>query len=262
MGSRNFQPWNERLGARLCWLRPVRSVRQKLGSTGGPNRRCGSSTLHCDSSNSATKRQSTGELGCSLLGAAVAARYAATYPHDVKALVLFAPIVRRTPPAPAPTAQAAAPAAVITPPPPVVFPLSMWAQYRRFVEDVPRGQAQVLSEAHVQGWGAAFLASDKTSAERSPASVITPFGPVADIGAMWSGQAPYDASRLTAPTLLVRGAWDSLCTDTDAALLMSQIGSPDKTDIKIQKATHLMHLEAGRLELRREVNAFLTRQMK
>jgi pimeloyl-ACP methyl ester carboxylesterase len=191
-------------------------------------------------------------------GASVAARYAATYPQDVKALVFFAPIVSRTPAASAPGAAAAATG---TTPPPVVFPLSMLAQYRRFVEDVPRGQAQVLSEAHFQEWGAAYLASDKTSGERRPASVITPFGPVTDIGAMWSGQSLYDATKIVMPALLIRGAWDTLCTDADAASLISQIASVDKADVKIPKATHLMHLESGRLDLRREVNAFLKRQI-
>lgn len=182
-------------------------------------------------------------------GGAVAARYAGLQPQDVKALVLFAPIVARAPRA-APAGAAALPSHV---------PLTLWAQYRRFVEDVPRGQPQVLSEAHFAAWGAAFLASDPRAAERVPPSVSTPAGPLADIGAMLSGQELYDPSLVVAPTLLARGEWDSLCTDADAQRLLSALGAAVKEDAKIERATHLMHLELQRTVLHDRVNRFLER---
>ena len=166
-------------------------------------------------------------------GASLAARYAGMYPQDVKALVLFAPIVVRTPTTkPVPAA-----------PQPSHCPVTLLAQYRRFVEDVPRGEPQVLSEAHFQAWGAAYLATDPGAGGRMPPSVITPYGPIADIGALWSGQALYDPSLIRAPTLLVRGEWDSLCTDADVSHL-------------------LMHLESQRGVLHNRVNMFLERTMK
>lgn len=185
-------------------------------------------------------------------GASVAARYAAAYPQDVRALVLFAPVVTRTP--------VVSPAAAATPP--SHYPITLWAQYRRFIEDVPRGQPQALNEAHFDAWGAAYLATDPRAAERVPPSVITPFGPVADIGAMWSGQALYDPSRIVAPTLLVRGEWDSLCTDADANRLLSSVSARDKVGVKIERATHLMHLESQRTVLHDRVNTFLRRTMQ
>ena len=184
-------------------------------------------------------------------GASVAARYTGMYPQDVKALVLFAPIVMRTP--------AAIPAAAA--PQSSHYSLTLWAQYRRFVEDVPRSQPQVLSEAHFQAWGAAYLATDPGAGGRVPPSVITPFGPIADIGALWSGQALYDPSLVAAPTLLVRGEWDSMCTDADASGLLSGLGCQDKVDVKIERATHLMHLESQRGVLHNRVNMFLERTM-
>jgi pimeloyl-ACP methyl ester carboxylesterase len=191
-------------------------------------------------------------------GASTAIRYAGQYPENVKGLVVFAPVVTRTPPA-SPTSVQAAP--VTQPPsppaPPSVYPLSVLSQYRRFVEDVPKGQPQVFNEAHFLQWSSAYLATDKTSAERLPPSVITPFGPVADIMAMWSGQNLYDATLVKAPTLLIRGAWDSLCTDADASKLMGQLSNAEKSDIKIERATHLMHLESERMKLHIEVNNFL-----
>jgi pimeloyl-ACP methyl ester carboxylesterase len=182
-------------------------------------------------------------------GGAVAARYAGLHPQDVKALVLFAPIVARAP--------RAAPARETAQPP--HYPLTLWAQYRRFVEDVPRGQPQSLSEAHFEAWGAAFLASDPRAAQRVPPSVITPTGPLADIGALWSGEELYDPSLVVAPTLLARGEWDSLCTDADAQRLLSALGAAVKEDAKIERATHLMHLELQRTVLHDRVNRFLER---
>lgn len=181
-------------------------------------------------------------------GAAVAARYAGEHAADVRALVLFAPIISRP-------AGAAAPAPAATPP--SHYPLSVWAQYRRFIEDVPKGQPQVLNEGHMQAWAAAFLDSDPASATRVPPSVTTPYGPVADIGALWSGRALYDPARVLAPTLIVRGTWDSLCTDADALRLLQGLGAPVKEDVKVSRATHLMHLEQQRVELYAQVNHFL-----
>jgi pimeloyl-ACP methyl ester carboxylesterase len=207
-------------------------------------------------------RQKNGDKPVLLLGhswgASVAAMYAGKNPQDVRALLLFAPVVARTPS----VATVAATPVSVAATPPAVYPLSLWSQYRRFIDDVPRGQPQVLSEAHFQSWGTAYLSSDARSGERMSAAVLTPFGPIADIGALWSSEALYDPALVTAPTLLIRGAWDSLCTDADAAKLVSQLSSTDKTDIKVERATHLMHLESGRAELHRHVNAFLNRVSK
>ena len=187
-------------------------------------------------------------------GGAVAARFAGDFADEVAALVLFAPA--------APRVGAASQHPAAAPSLPSHQPLSAWAQYRRFVEDVPRGHAQVLSEAHMQRWAEAFLASDPTSATRSPPSVMTPCGPMADIAALWTGRAWYDPARIVAPTLLVRGEWDSVCDDDDAALLMSQVRSTLRRDVKIARATHLMHLEQQRGELHAEVNRFLLQALR
>ncbi len=181
-------------------------------------------------------------------GGGVAAAYASLHPQDVRALVLFGPIVPRKP---------ASPSSTPTAPVASHYPVSLWAQYRRFVEDVPRGQPQVLSEAHFQAWGDAYLATDPTSATRSPPSVWTPAGPGADVQAWWSGDWMYDPAGVEAPTLLVRGEWDSLCTDADAANLLDALGSTHKLDRRIEHATHLMHLEKQRGLLYEHTNQFL-----
>jgi pimeloyl-ACP methyl ester carboxylesterase len=184
-------------------------------------------------------------------GGSVAARYAGEHPADAAALVLFAPIVTR--PATLRGMASGTPPLAAT----SHYPLSVWAQYRRFVEDVPKGQPQVLSEAYMESWANAFLASDPTAASRAPASVLTPSGPLVDVAAMWSGKALFDPARIQAPTLLVRGEWDSSCTDADSARLMSGLGAPVREAVKIGRATHLMHLEQQRGELYAQVNRFL-----
>ena len=179
-------------------------------------------------------------------GGTVAARHAALQPDDVRALVLFAPVVTRAETARSPAAPTQS-----------HYPLTVWAQYRRFIEDVPRGQAPVLSDARYDAWSAAFLRSDAGAAARTPPAVMTPSGPLADIAALWRGQSLYDASRIVVPTLLVRGQWDSVCDDRDAAALLSTLGAADKLDVRIERATHLMHLEAQRGALHDAVNRFL-----
>lgn len=72
-----------------------------------------------------------------------------------------------------------------------------------------------------------------------------------------SGDWLYEPACVEAPTLLVRGEWDSLCSDADAATLLNALGSTRKTDCKIARATHLMHLESQREVLYRHTNDFL-----
>jgi len=179
-------------------------------------------------------------------GGAVAARYAGLFRDEIQALVLFAPIsTRHLPFATPPTASQSS-----------HYAISIWAQYRRFIEDVPRGQAQVLDEAHFQMWSQDYLATDADANSRIPPSVMTPYGPIADIGKAWSGKPLYDASLIAAPTLLIRGAWDSACSDEDARLIMDALSSTQKIYSIIDCATHLTHLEKQRDVLYKQVNEF------
>lgn len=136
-------------------------------------------------------------------------------------------------------------------------PVTVRAQHDRFVEDVPAGHRPVLTE-QFPSWARHWLATDPTSAERTPPSVRIPSGPRADIFSAWSGDLAYDPGQIQVPTLIVRGEWDSLCTDTDAwALFDSLSGAPLRRDVKISGGTHLMHLESSRYALYRETATFL-----
>jgi len=50
-----------------------------------------------------------------------------------------------------------------------------------------------------------------------------------------------------------------VCNDADAKRLMDQLGGTDKSDVRIERATHLMHLESQRTVLHGQVSAFLRR---
>jgi pimeloyl-ACP methyl ester carboxylesterase len=129
-------------------------------------------------------------------------------------------------------------------------------QWDRFTADVPPGELPVLSRRHFAEWGQAYLDSDPASRDRDPPSVKTPGGAFQDIFDAWAGTFPYDPTMIQSPIAVIRGAWDSLCTDADAAWLRDRI--PHISDKTVPRATHLMHLEENRYALYREAEAFLT----
>ncbi len=178
----------------------------------------------------------------------IAAGLAATRRPDlVDRLVFFAPITRREQARlPDPNGLGA------------WHPLTVKAQHDRFVEDVPAGHPSVLSPEHFESWARDWLATDPTSQTRTPPSVRAPSGPAADILAAWSGGPAYDPHLIQSPTCIVRGEWDSLCTDTDARGLFDALDrAPLRRDVKISGGTHLMHLETSRFALYREAETFL-----
>jgi len=137
--------------------------------------------------------------------------------------------------------------------------VSIAEQLKRFVEDVPPGHSPVLLEPDLAQWALAYLATDPEADHRKPAAVRIPNGPQADIIAAMSGRLVYDPGKVAAPTLIVRGAWDHLCRDGDAAWLMKSLGARDKADVLIPAATHLMHLEHGRDRLFAATTDWLSR---
>jgi len=72
------------------------------------------------------------------------------------------------------------------------------------------------------------------------------------------GELAYDPALMRAPLAIIRGEWDSYSTDADASWLFDRLtASPLRRDIKIARATHLMHLEENRYALYCEAETFL-----
>jgi pimeloyl-ACP methyl ester carboxylesterase len=88
--------------------------------------------------------------------------------------------------------------------------------------------------------------------------VKIPTGPFNDIIHAWHGELAYDPAFVQAPVAIIRGEWDGVIPDEDARWLFDAFtAAPIKRDIKISRATHLMHLEAMRYALYRESIGFL-----
>ncbi len=171
--------------------------------------------------------------------------FATREPGLVNRLVFFAPIAQRHGRGPPPSL-------------PAWRLISEQEQWDRFVEDVPAGAAPVLSSIHFNDWSERYLATDAQSGTREPHSVKVPSGPLADIMAAWHGRLAYDPREVQAPVEIIRGEWDNLVTDRDARWLFDAFSrSPIRRDIKIGRATHLMHLEVNRHALHRESITFL-----
>ena len=180
-------------------------------------------------------------------GTMPAAILASDSPESIERLVFFAPIAQRAGSARADGGSVGA-----------WYPLSVEAQCQRFVEDVPAGHAVVLHDRDFSRWANGYLDSDPQPTATGTPTVRTPAGPAVDILAAWVGKLPYDPSRIRVPLCVIRGEWDSLCTDADARWLWDAlVCSPFKRDVKLSKGTHLMHLQEGRGALYRETFAFL-----
>ncbi|MBV8507014.1 MAG: alpha/beta hydrolase, partial [Alphaproteobacteria bacterium] len=178
-------------------------------------------------------------------GTIVTGRFASRCPELLDRLVFFGPIARREPIAER-------------------IRLDSWRlisledQWNRFTETVPPGEPPVLSRRHFDEWGERYLDTDPESRTRSPAAVKVPSGAFQDIYDAWFGELAYDPSLVRAPVAIIRGEWDTMCTDQDARWLFDALNaSPTRRDIKIGRATHLMHLETNRYALYRESEAFL-----
>jgi pimeloyl-ACP methyl ester carboxylesterase len=178
-------------------------------------------------------------------GSMAAGRAAAERADKIDRIVLFAPISHR------PSNQ---PAQRL----PAWKLVTLEDQWTRFNADTPNGEQPVLLERHFAEWGERYLGSDPESRTRVPAAVKVPLGPTQEIQEAWAGKLAYDPGAVAAPVAIIRGAWDSLCTDADATWLFNAFSrSPLKRDIKLSRGGHLMHLEKGRSELHRTCRDFL-----
>lgn len=178
-------------------------------------------------------------------GTIAAGRFAGRCPDLVERLVFFGPVTWRP--------KRAEPQAF-----PAWRLVSLKDQWDRFTAEVPSGEPAVLSKRHFEEWGSLYMDTDSESRTRSPASVKLPSGPWQDIADAGAGDLAYDPGLIQAPVAIIRGEWDSLATDVDAHWLFDALkASPMIRDVKIGRATHLMHLEENRYALYREAQTFL-----
>lgn len=122
-------------------------------------------------------------------------------------------------------------------------------------------KAQWRDPAVVASYQKAALASDPTSGTRSPASFRAPSGAMEDSFYLATGRQLWDASMLTARTLILRSEYDFWSRRGDVALLREHlVHARAARSVELTGATHYAHLdrtERGRGQFLEEVTAFL-----
>jgi len=181
-------------------------------------------------------------------GGAVAALYAAKFPHKLAKLVLYAAIMAR------PEEN------------------TKYDDLENAFEDrtpkqridammalTPAGQTNRLAPEILQNWGPEWLASDPLSGSAQSGSVRFPSGPLQDMLRLLQNAADCAPAQISVPTLIVRGEWDTYPNHADATRLLGElVNAPQKRYAVIRKGTHVVHLEESRFELYEEVAQFLS----
>lgn len=113
----------------------------------------------------------------------------------------------------------------------------------------------------VEAYVTAALASDPTSGTRTPPSFRAPSGAMEDSFYLSTGRQLWDASLITAPTLVVRSGNDFWSRPEDVTTLSSHlVHARSVKTVELPGATHYVHLdrpERGRDRFLREITAFL-----
>jgi pimeloyl-ACP methyl ester carboxylesterase len=125
------------------------------------------------------------------------------------------------------------------------------------VEKKAEWRDPVVAEAYV----AAALASDPTSATRTPPSFRAPCGALEDTFYLATGRQLWDASLIRAPTLVLRSGLDFWSRPEDARRLAEHlVHAPRAEGMELEGATHFVHLdrpERGRARFLSTLLAFL-----
>lgn len=131
---------------------------------------------------------------------------------------------------------------------------------QRGANGIPAGRIEEISPtAWFEQWWSENLASDPDGAKQNPPVVRAPNGVIKDLAEIWTkGKSSYDPADIRVPTLLIIGEWDR-----DTPLYMAQeifekmTNAPKKRHVVLSEGTHAMVLEKNRMELIRQVQAFL-----
>ncbi len=115
--------------------------------------------------------------------------------------------------------------------------------------------------ALAHAYAAAALASDPTSSTRTPPSFRSPCGAMEDSFYLATGRQLWDASLISAPTLVLASELDFWSRPQDRELLQEHLTQAAKVKVVVLKgATHFVHLDRpvhGRQTLVDEVVDFL-----
>ncbi|MGN9912763.1 alpha/beta hydrolase [Phytohabitans sp. LJ34] len=110
----------------------------------------------------------------------------------------------------------------------------------------------------------AALASDPTSASRTPPSFRAPTGALEDSFLLATGRQLWDASLITAPTLILRSEYDFWSRPEDPRAMRDHlVHAAEVRSVELTGATHYAHLDRdnhGRKRFLAETTNFLARR--
>jgi pimeloyl-ACP methyl ester carboxylesterase len=183
-------------------------------------------------------------------GTAIVGSYTAEHNDQVSRLVLYAPQWILNPPSPSGTADALG----------AYRTVSVDSAKERWLKGVADDKkADLIPAGWFKQWAEATWATDPVGAKQIPPLLRAPNGVVQDGLNTWrAGKALYDPGRITVPTLLIHAEWDAdLPSYLSHAYFAQLTGAPWKRFVEIGEGTHMVMMEKNRMQLFREIAAFL-----
>ena len=212
-------------------------------------------------------RKETGLSRISLVshsrGGVVAGLYATQFPETIDRLVFFAPLIERR----CFLVDSVVRLLGINKPQQLSYlDTDVDARLRDFNADVPAGKKSPLAPEIAEKWRQQWLASDSLSSSsrgRNPGlnTVRIPAGYQDDFYQTWTGHGYVEFHAITAPTLIIRGSWDTLTSQSDVDNMYQGLtAAPFREKITIDNATHVLHLESQRFLLYQHTFSFLQKE--
>jgi pimeloyl-ACP methyl ester carboxylesterase len=180
-------------------------------------------------------------------GTTIMASYTVEHADKVQKLVLYAPQWLRSTP---PLISGEGAYRVV----------SVASAKERWLKGVPAEKAKdLIPPGWFDAWADATFATDPVGSKQNPKTLRAPNGTLADAKDFWSAGKPlYDPSRITVPTLIVHAEWDQdLPTPMSLAVFERLTSAPYRRLVQIGEGTHTVIMERNRMQLFREVQAFL-----
>lgn len=183
-------------------------------------------------------------------GTAIMGRYAATHGDKVDRLVLYAPLwQRRAEPLSTRGVDVKSPYRLVN----VAAVKSRW-----LAGVAQEKQEQLIPRGWFETWVTATLATDPWGSRQTPPVIRAPNGVFAELQPQGEWVPPYDPAAITAPTFLIKAEWDADTPSYMAQTLFPLlVNTPRKQYVEIGEGTHSIMLERNRMQLFRNVQAFL-----
>jgi len=122
----------------------------------------------------------------------------------------------------------------------------------------PKDKTEWREKKVLETMNKAVLESDPTSQTRTPPSLRAPNGVLVDVYYIFTERPVYDASLISVPSLIIRGADDPTAIDADAqGLFKKLVKAPYKRYVMIGDGTHFVAFEKNYDQVFRESKLFL-----